>query len=160
MKFPVKVNGKTLTPDEYAEWGKGRVNRLKQAGCMVSSGHAPGIDTDTLHLAINRSGLTYSDRAELAKRAQKLKIPEESCYDPTIPGQTLYETRAQADAQCAAARARAESKGDKPEHRLHPRHVKKIREAMIVENPSLKSKDQRELTEQIIESHSLPKELL
>lgn len=145
-----------MTEAEYARWSRRRVKRLKHAGRMVAAGCAPAIETDTLHLAINRSGLTEEERAYVAKKARSLGMPEDVAYDPTIPGRPVYESKAQVEMQCAEAKAKANAKQGRPEYRLAPKHVRNIRKAMIAENPSLAHKDQRELCEQIIENHSIP----
>lgn len=44
-----------------------------------------------------------------------------------------------------------------PVHRLHPRIVERKLNEMLTADPSLKTKDQRELREGIIEKHSKPK---
>jgi DNA repair photolyase len=156
----VIVNGKELTPAEHAKWWRRRSQLLRDAGCSLEDGFkarkAPSIDTDTLHLAINRSGLTEEERAYVAKKARSFGMPEDVAYDPTIPGRPVYESKAQVDVQCAEAKAKANAKEGRPEYRLAPRHVRNIRKAMIAENPSLALKDQRELCEQIIENHSPP----
>lgn len=150
------VNGEMLDSVEYAKWSRARVQRLKRAGRQVAAGCAPSIETDTLHLAINRSGLTEEERKYVAKKARSLGMPEEVAYDPTIPGRPVYESKSQVDQQCAEARAKANAKEGRPEYRLAPKHVRSIRKAMIADDPSLAHKDQRELCERIIENHSLP----
>lgn len=150
------VNGMSMSEAEYARWSRRRVKRLKHAGRMVAAGCAPAIETDTLHLAINRSGLTEEERKYVAKKARSLGMPEDVAYDPTIPGRPVYESKAQVENQCAETKAKANAKAGRPEYRLAPRHVRNIRKAMIAENPALARKDQRELCEQIIENHSIP----
>lgn len=156
MAYRTIVNGVELTPDEYAKWSKERTRRLRRAGREIAAGCAPAIDTDTLHMAINRSGLTNEEKEYVAKRARSLGLPEDVAYDPTVPGIPVYEGKAQVERQCSQAIAQADANEGRPKHRLNPRHVENIRRARIIEDPKLAERDQRELREEIIENHSLP----
>ena len=124
---------------------------------MFALRRAPDTKTDKAHRRINRSGLTYQERAYVAQKAKAVGLPAETAYDPTLPpGHQFYETRAQADAAIAADKAAADKRGGRPVYRLHPRLVNEERRNMIAQDPKVATRDQREVTEQILDQHALP----
>jgi hypothetical protein len=122
--------------------------------CRVS--RPPAADDDETHVRINRSGLKDYQKEFIAKMAREKGLSESSAYDPCIPGGQVYETRAQADAAVARACAKGEAEGDRPLYRLHPEIVERERRRRIATDPSQAHRDQRELREEIIETHGLP----
>lgn len=157
MNVTYKINGRTVTPRAFAARSRKRIALHGGIAEICRSGSAPTADTDETHARINRSGLSQQERALIARRAKAAGMNEHVAYDPTLPpGHQLYETRRQADAAIANDRAKANAREGKPKHRMHPRLVRDIASHMVEENPSLKSRDKRELVEQIIDNHAAP----
>lgn len=156
MTITYRINGQTVTRRQFAAHARRRVRLHGGLAEMSRARKAPAADTDEVHIRVNRSGMSESEKRHVAERARRLGLNEHVAYDPTIPKQQIYETRKQADAAVQAARDEADREQGRPMYRLHPQLVQELKAAKLKQDPSLAHRDQRELEEEIIETHSLP----
>lgn len=152
----ISRDGREISRAEFRAWEKKRMSLTGGVAEIFRSRCAPVVDDDETHVRINRSGMSDHEKAHVARRAKALGLNEHVAYDPTVPKVQVYESRKQVDAAIQQAREEADLQGDRPYHRLHPQLVQEIKQARIRQDPSLAHRDQRELEEEIIETHSLP----
>lgn len=146
-------DGVEITKAEYDKWSRKRRALSGGIEAILGAGRF-GVDTDEDHVRINRSGLLPHEKEMIARRAKKLGLPEESAWDPTIPGQTVYGSRAQKKRQIAEDKAAAAAQGDTPNHRINPRHLPMLRKRAVAQDPSLARVSQRELDNEIVRRHA------
>jgi hypothetical protein len=153
------VNGKSMTAEEYAEWGKARVRRLKAAGCDIVAGHAPAIETDSTLLARCFSSEPEWRRRQIALAAKRAGKCEEQAYDPTLADTVLdphamFEGRGDMQRRVESERRKNRDRGPaKPVHRLHPRLVQEAIQKMADKDPDVLRRDRRELVAEVTERH-------
>lgn len=152
----ISRDGESITPAQLKRMSRKRVRLHGGIQEMVRCRKSPTADTDEVHTRINRSGLSEREKAHVARQARKHGLNEHCAHDPTVPGQTVYESRRQVDEAIQSARDEADREEGRPVYRLHPELVADIKRKKLKQDPSLAQRDQRELEEEIIETHGLP----
>lgn len=158
MAVKVVVNGRSMTEEEYAEWGKGRVARLKAAGREIAAGCAPSVETDSTLLARCYSSEPEWRRRQIALAAKRAGKCEEQAYDPTLADKVLdpnamFEGRGDRQRRIEHEKTPSVRDESKPYYRLHPRLVQEEIQRRAAEDPGVLRRDRRELVEEIVERH-------
>lgn len=157
----IVVNGRSMTPEEYAAWGRGRVRRLRSSGQSLEDGlrdgQCPAIETDSTLIARCYSSEPEWRRRQIALAAKRAGRCEEQAYDPTLADSVLdpnamFETRGQM-ARRVEHEKRPQISERKAVHRLHPRLVQEAIVKMAEKDPDVLRRDRRELVEEVTERH-------
>lgn len=163
---------------EVADWPEAQQRAYR---AMIDAGQSPAMaqllacrepprgDTDKSYMArsqgIAAQPLDDYTREHIAARARRhgYRPRATDTYDPlaaAYPGDPAAFTN-HGDGREKISRARQRftepTKGDPHarEHELHPEIVERNRQKLLEDDPGLAEKDQREVTEMIVEKHSL-----
>ncbi len=158
----VIVNGKSMTPEEYAQWGRQRVERLEAAGATLEDAlreqRCPAIETDSTMIARCYSSEPAWRRRQIAMAARRAGKCEEQAYDPTLADKVfdpaaMFETSGQRKDRIAHEKRPSTVDESKPYYRLHPRLVQEEIQRRAAEDPTVLRRDRRELVEEIVDKH-------
>lgn len=159
----VIVNGQSLTPQEYAAWSQGRLQRLQSAGASLEDALREqtccAIETDATMLARCYSSESPWRRRQIALAAKRAGKCEEQAYDPTMADcvldpNAMFEGRGDRQRRIDHEIRRNNDRSEpKPVYRLHPRLVREVAQKMAEKDPDVLRRDRRELVEEITAKH-------
>lgn len=174
MTYVLKVNGRVLSEDESAEHTAQKVALHGGIPEILRCRTSAALETDTSFIAMHNSRCPLDSsayhnrrREQLALSAKRYGLPDtQVMYDPTLAGRSAYGVdgtlardgivEGRSDWKKRIAEKQSAPPKVKPPDgtkRLHPGLVRDIRKQMISENPDVARRDQRELTEEIIDKH-------
>lgn len=168
MAYRLIVNGRELSEQEAQEHLERRVALHGGiAGIIESRGSGLGIQTDDTYMAQHRIRDLAKQFPNEEQREQFIRdlkangMPDDVTYDPT-----LAHCPNDPGAMCTIDGARAKRKDQEksfewhgppvPSVPLNKRIIERNRRHMVALDPSVAERDQREVTEQIIDEHAPP----
>lgn len=166
MKYVVKVNGRVLTEEESREHTEAKVELHGGIPEIVKARKSAALETDTSFMAMHNTRSKLETTAAWNKRREQVALSAKQhgmndsvMYDPTLASAT-YSADGMCDGRSEWKKRQEMKKSRLPaiappngKKRLHPRVVRDIKQKMIAENPDVARRDQRELTEEIVERH-------